>query len=90
MTARVNNYYQLPASQELLQHFREDIGLTGRYLDIFDDLRACSGDTQFHADRVGLSKRDYCDSSTVTHQRCVRELVRLAEIGLKAEQKQLA
>lgn len=83
MTTRVNDYYQLPASPALVQHFREDIGLTGKYLDIFDDLRACSGDTQLHADNVHISKKDYCDSSAVTHKKCVRELVRLAEIGLK-------
>lgn len=89
MTDRVNRYYQLPVSRELLTHMRTEIGLTGPYQAIFDDLRGASGDTQLHADNVGLSARQYNSMAAIVGQTCIWELLRLAEIGLKAEQKTL-
>lgn len=87
MTDRVNTYYQQPASRALVEHFRREIGLTQKYIDIFDDLRQHSGDTQLHADNVGLPRRQYCDYAGELGKACVRELIRLAEIGLSAEQQ---
>ena len=84
MTDRVNQYYQLPVSAEMVRHFREDIGLAGDYLAIFNDLRAVLGDTQLHADNVGLPVKRYNDKSAIVGQKCLWELLRLAEIGLKA------
>lgn len=88
MTDRVNRYYQLPASRELRRHFREEIGLTGKYLEIFDDLRNTSGNTQLHADNVGLPQKTYNAMASIVSQACVFELLRLAEIGLKADRNQ--
>ena len=85
MTDRVNRYYQLPASKALVNHFKEDIGLTDKYIDIFVDLRYASGDTITHADNVGLPIKQYNAMSAILGQACMRELVRLAEIGLDAE-----
>ena len=85
MTDRVNDYYQLPASNELVEHMRDEIGLTSEFRAIFDDLRMISGSTQLHADNIGLPLRRYGDKAALLGQRCVRELVRLAEIGLRAE-----
>ena len=87
MTDRVNRYYQLPASKEMIYHMRNEIGLVGKYLEIFDDLRGLSGDTQLHADNVGLSPKQYNQMACIVGQTCVWELLRLAELGLKAEQK---
>lgn len=87
MTDRVNRYFRLPASNELVRHFREDIGLQGEYLAIFDDLRGCLADTRCHASNVGLPLRIYNEQSAILGQHCIYELIRLAEIGLKAEQK---
>lgn len=88
MTDRVNRYYQLPASRDLMRHFREDIGLTGKYLEIFDDLRNTFGGTQMHADNVNLPVKTYNAMASIVGQACVFELIRLAEIGLKAEAMQ--
>lgn len=88
MTDRVNRYYQLPASPQMRRHFRENIGLTGKYLEIFDDLRNTSGSTQLHADNVGLPVKTYNAMAGIVAQACVFELLRLAEIGLKAEAMQ--
>lgn len=87
MTARVNQYYQLPCSMSLVSHMREDIGLHGKFLEIFDELRSRSTDTASHADNVGLPLKQYNAMSSIVGQKCVWELIRLAEIGLKAEQK---
>lgn len=86
MIDRVNNYYQLPASKELIEHFRDEIGLVGIYKDIFEDLRACRGSTQLHADNVGLTVRNYNLLSGIVGQTCILELLRLAEIGLKSSE----
>lgn len=88
MTERVNQYYQLPVSKPLLQHMREEIGLRGKYLEVFDELRDNLTDTANHADNVGLPLKQYNAISGIVSQRCVWELVRLAEIGLKTEQMQ--
>ena len=88
MIDRVNRYYQMPASPILLNHFRERIGLTGDYLRIFDDLRSVLGSTQLHADNVGLPLKSYNAMAGIVSQACVCELIRLAEIGLKAEAMQ--
>lgn len=85
MTDRVNRYYQLPVSRELLTHMRNEIGLTGTYQAIFDDLRGVSGDTQLHADNVGISTKQYNQMAAIVGQICIWELLRLAEIGLKSE-----
>lgn len=87
MTDRVNRYYQLPASKELVHHMRNEIGLVGKYLEIFDDLRGISGDTQLHADNVKLSTKQYNQMACIVGQTCIWELLRLAEAGLKAERK---
>ena len=84
MTYRVNQYYMLPASPALVNHLRNDIGLTGDHLLIFDDLRDALGDTQFHADRLNLPKKRYDDKAAQVGQKCLWELLRLAEIGLSA------
>lgn len=84
MIDRINNYYQLPVSPELLEHFRSEIGLVGLYRKIFDDLRECRGSTQLHADNVGLPVRQYNLMAGIVGQACVQELIRLAEIGLKS------
>lgn len=86
MNDRVNRYYQMPASHALVRHFRDSIGLTGKYLEIFDDLRECTGSSQLHADNVGLPTKTYNAMAAIVAQACVFELIRLAEIGLKAEQ----
>lgn len=86
MIGRVNDYYQRPASPALVEHFRHDIGLEGIYLEIFDDLRSCSGSTQLHADNVGLPLKIYNEKAGIVGNRSVTELIRLAEIGLKAEE----
>lgn len=85
MTDRVNQYYQMPVSKEMIKHFREDIGLSGKYLDIFNDLREYSGDTQCHATNVGLPIKTYNSMSAIVGQKCIWELIRLAEIGLKLD-----
>lgn len=85
MTDRVNRYYQQPASRELVAHFKNDIGLVSDYLRIFEDLRDCCGDTQLHADNVGLPIKKYNAMSAIVGQTCITELIRLAEIGLRAE-----
>lgn len=84
MIDRVNQYYQLPVSAALIKHFRENIGLTGDYLAIFDDLRSTLGDTQLHADNLQMPLRKYNDKCAIVGQKCLWELLRLAEIGLKA------
>lgn len=86
MIDRVNNYYQHPVSNELLEHFRSEIGLVGVYREIFDDLRSCRGTTQVHADNVGLPVRQYNLMAGIVGQACVQELIRLAEIGLKSSE----
>ncbi len=88
MTDRVNRYYQLPASRDLIYHMRNETGLVGKYLEIFDDLRGVSGDTQLHADNVGISTKQYNQMAGIVGQTCVWELLRLAELGLKAERMQ--
>ena len=87
MLYRVNKYYQLPASRELVTHMRNDIGLTGDYQRIFDDLRNVAGSTQLHASNVDLPEKKYNAMAAIVGQTCVWELLRLAEIGLKAELK---
>lgn len=87
MIYRVNQYYRLPVSQAMLRHFREDIGLTGEYLAIFNDLRNVAGSTQVHADNVGLPRKKYDEMAGIVGQKCLWELLRLAEIGLNADQK---
>lgn len=85
MTGRVNRYYQHPASRDLVIHFREEIGLAGDYLRIFDDLRGCSGDTQLHADNIGITVKNYNAMANIVGGVCISELIRLAEIGFAAE-----
>lgn len=85
MTDRVNQYYQLPVSRALLNHMREEIGLKGKYLEIFDELRENLTDTQNHADNVNLPLKTFNAMSGIVGQRCIWELIRLAENGLKAE-----
>lgn len=85
MIERVNQYYQLPVSKLLLQHMREETGLKGKYLEIFDELRDNLTDTANHADNVGLPLKQYNAMSGIVGQRCIWELIRLAEIGLKVE-----
>ena len=87
MIERVNRYYQLPASHAMVAHLRQDIGLTGDYLKIFDDLRQVTGSTQVHADNVGIPVRQYNAMAGIVGQTCVWELLRLAELGLKMEMK---
>lgn len=84
MIDRVNNYYQLPVSPELLEHFQNGIGLVGLYRQIFDDLRECRGSTQVHADNIGIPVKQYNLMAGIVGQACVQELIRLAEIGLKS------
>ena len=86
MTERVNQYYQLPVSKPLLKHMREEIGLHGKYLEVFDELRDNLTDTANHADNVQLPLKTYNAMSGIVGQRCIWELIRLAEIGLKTEQ----
>lgn len=87
MIDRVNRYYQLPASEELVHHLRDEIGLTGEYKSIFDELRMTRADTQSHADNVGLPVKTFNYSCSILGKRLITELVRLAEIGLKADRK---
>ena len=87
MIDRVNQYYQHPASKDLVNHFREDVGFTEKFVEIFDDLRNVFGDTQLHADNVGLPVKQYNLLVGILGQRCIWELIRLAEIGLKTERK---
>lgn len=84
MIDRINNYYQLPVSKELLDHMQSNIGLVGIYRQIFDDLRECRGTTQMHADNVGVPIKQYNLMAGIVGQACVHELIRLAEIGLKS------
>lgn len=88
MNDRVNRYYQFPVSRDLLHHMREEIGLVGKYLEIFDDLRSTLGNTQLHADNVNLPIKTYGSMASVVGQACIFELVRLAEVGLRAERNQ--
>lgn len=88
MIDRVNRYYQFPVSRRLLKHFREDIGLEGKYREIFDDLRSIRADTQGHADNVGLPLKRYNEMAAVVGQHCINELIRLAEKGLELELSQ--
>lgn len=90
MIDRVNRYYQQPASIALRRHFHDGIGLTGKYLEIFDDLRNTSGDTRTHAEHVQLPIRTYNSMAGIVGQTCITELIRLAEIGLRAEQAEQA
>lgn len=85
MIDRVNRYYQLPASRALVQHLRNDIGFTDKYVEIYDDLRDVFGSTQVHADNVGLPLKQYNAMAGLVGQQCICELIRLAEIGLKAD-----
>lgn len=71
MIDRVNNYYQLPASPAMLRHMREDIGLVGKYRDIFNDLRDCRGSTQMHADNVGVTVKQCNLMSGIVGQTCI-------------------
>lgn len=87
MIDRVNRYYQFPASKKLVSHFREDIGLTEQYVEIFDDLRHVIADTQTHAANVNLPLKTYNQMSGILALKCMTELIRLAEIGLEAESK---
>lgn len=85
MIDRVNGYYMLPATRAMVEHFRNDLGLKGKYLEIFDDLRDCMADTACHASNVGLPLKRYNEMCGILSARCMTELVRLAEIGLKAD-----
>ena len=85
MTDRVNGYYMLPASRALVEHFRNNLGIQGKYLEIFDDLRGCMADTSCHASNVGLPLKRYNEMCGTLSVRCMSELVRLAEIGLKSD-----
>jgi len=85
MLNRVNRYYQFPASKELVNHMRDEIGFTRPYRDIFDDLRNCTADTQCHADNCCMPLKQYNMMSATVGRMCVEELIRLAEIGLKSD-----
>ncbi len=83
MIARVESYFQSLVSPALLKYFRERIGPDGPYLAMFDDLRSCSGDTQLHADNLGMAKRAYSDAFARLGPFCINLLIDLAEDGIK-------
>lgn len=81
MCDRVNSYYQMLASPELVSYIRKR--LKGDYLRIFDDLRDCTGSTQLHADRLGMDLKTYNRKAGELGRKCISLLVDLAEVGIK-------
>lgn len=85
MTDRVNRYYATPVDPAFARHMIEGIGLSSRDQELVRRLRTTIGDTQLFADMAGMGKKKYSQVMGNIHRREMDELLRLAQIGYRAE-----
>ena len=83
---RVVNYYQAALDPAFVRHMVEGIGLSHRDQELVWQLRRNTGDTAYYADLAGMHKKMYCDVIGNVHRREMDELLRLAQVGFRAEQ----
>ena len=87
MTGRVNRYFQHPASPAFIRHMIHETGLCELDQKIVRNLREFSGDTELHAQAVGLTDKDYNRRTANLSIRLMDELFRLAQIGYEYESR---
>ena len=85
MTDRVNRYYATPVDPEFARHMIAEIGLSPRDQELVRRLRTTIGDTQLFADMAGMDRKKYSQVMGNIHRREMDELLRLAQIGYRAE-----
>lgn len=88
MTDRVVNYYQTPVPPGFAKHMIEETGLNEKQRKMVQAWRNFTGDTDFYAEASGLPLKRYNAIAAKVHIRMVDELLRLAVIGWKTENKQ--
>lgn len=83
----INDYYLEPYPKEFLMHFRNDFGLNEEYQRIFDSITTKKGDSVFHQEETMIPAERFEKMTRKMVRIHVDEMIRLALIGYKNEQK---
>lgn len=89
MLSRTLHYYQTIVEPGFDKHMIEQTGLNDNQQKIAWTFRKLTGDTEFYAQRAGLPVKRFNAIAAEIHMRMVAELLRLAQIGWRAEKENL-
>lgn len=89
MLGRTLHYYQAIVEPGFDKHMIEQTGLTADQQKIAWDFRRHTGDTDFYAQHARMPVKRFNAVAANIHMRMMGELLRLAQIGWRAEQNNL-
>ena len=89
MLGRTLHYYQAIVEPGFAEHMIEETGLNDEQQQIAWDFRRFWGNTKFFAERARLPDKRFNEIAAEIHMRMVAELLRLAQIGWRAEKNHI-
>ena len=89
MIDRTLHYYQAITDPAFATHMIAETGLSPEQQRIAWDFRRHTGSTEFFADRARMPVKRFNAVSARIHMRMMDELLRLAQIGWRAEKQNI-